>query len=207
MCQTCGCELCNECYLDFCRSSFAAIDGVEQSSLRCTSITPKSRHAREDFLPTTRFHPSEIQPTIEQMKRVLDLGAPSLDYAVSDTKATAPASAFVAEMPPAPHTRRSTTANTKSAPYHHHRTRLLLADELSESTFSAQWKLGDPIVVENFKALAWSAEFFIRNYGEQECTIVNCTNKEQKTQKVHDFFATFGKYTRNRGGPWKLKVS
>jgi lysine-specific demethylase 3 len=203
MCQVCGRELCSECFADLSRSSFNATKSAGLTGLECTSLTSGAKHSQRDFVPTTRFHPTELESVIREMERVLDVGVP-----VSNPAEPVPETVAVKYAPQAPPILRQSRSigTTKDASRPYHRTRLLVDNELSEATFLTIWELGDPILVEGFKSLSWSAEFFIRHYGEQECTTVHCVTGKQKTQQVRDFFSTFGTYGRNRDGPWKLKV-
>lgn len=75
-------------------------------------------------------------------------------------------------------------------------------------SFSSLWSLGVPILVKGvlprFK-LTWTPEYFIQQYGEQNCLIIECQTDTNKRVTVKEFFGWFGKYGE-RKECWKLKV-
>ena len=77
----------------------------------------------------------------------------------------------------------------------------------SISLFAPIWKQGDPIVVtgclEHFK-ISWTPDYFIKNYGEQTCIIIECQEENNMRVTVRQFFDMFGKYS-DRKECWKLK--
>jgi lysine-specific demethylase 3 len=77
----------------------------------------------------------------------------------------------------------------------------------SISVFEPIWQRGEPIVVtgcdERFK-IKWTPEYFVKNYGEQTCLIIECQTDANKRVTVGHFFDMFGKY-EGRTNCWKLK--
>lgn len=77
----------------------------------------------------------------------------------------------------------------------------------SISLFAPIWQRGEPIVVtgclEHFK-IAWTPEYFVKNYGDQTCIIIECQEEHNKRITVSQFFGMFGKYNE-RTECWKLK--
>ena len=75
-------------------------------------------------------------------------------------------------------------------------------------SFSSLWAHGVPILVKDvlprFK-LTWTPEYFIQQYGDQSCLVIECQTDINKRVSVRDFFAQFGKY-EGRTQCWKLKV-
>ncbi len=82
-----------------------------------------------------------------------------------------------------------------------------VTDGDSISVFAPIWQRRDPIVVtgclEHF-SIAWTPEYFVKNYGEQTCLIIECQTDSNKRVTVGQFFAMFGKY-EGRSECWKLK--
>jgi lysine-specific demethylase 3 len=98
---------------------------------------------------------------------------------------------------------------TASVPYHEIK-RYAYAEINSGdsiSAFAPIWHRGDPIVVagcvEHFK-IAWTPEYFVKNYGEQTCLIIECQTDANKRITVGQYFDMFGKYNE-RTECWKLK--
>ena len=75
-------------------------------------------------------------------------------------------------------------------------------------SFGSLWTLGIPIMVKDvlprFK-LTWTPEYFIQQYGEQSCLVIECQTDVNKRLSVKEFFEMFGKY-EGRKECWKLKV-
>ena len=75
-------------------------------------------------------------------------------------------------------------------------------------SFSSLWTLGVPILVKDvlprFK-LTWTPEYFIQQYGDQSCLVIECQTDVNKRVSVRQFFEQFGKY-EGRTQCWKLKV-
>jgi lysine-specific demethylase 3 len=75
-------------------------------------------------------------------------------------------------------------------------------------SFSSLWALGVPILVKDvlprFK-LTWTPEYFIQQYGDQSCLVIECQTDTNKSLSVRQFFEQFGKY-EGRTECWKLKV-
>lgn len=75
-------------------------------------------------------------------------------------------------------------------------------------SFSSLWRFGVPILVKDvlprFK-LTWTPEYFIQQYGDQSCLVIECQTDVNKRVSVRQFFEQFGKY-EGRTECWKLKV-
>lgn len=98
---------------------------------------------------------------------------------------------------------------TTSVPYHEIK-RYTYAEVNSGdsiSVFAPIWQRGDPIVVtgclEHFR-IAWTPDYFVKNYGEQTCLIIECQTDANKRITVGQYFDMFGKY-EDRVDCWKLK--
>lgn len=78
----------------------------------------------------------------------------------------------------------------------------------SPPSFSSLWTFGVPILVKGvlprFK-LTWTPEYFIQQYGDQSCLVIECQTDTNKRVSVRQFFEQFGKY-EGRTECWKLKV-
>jgi lysine-specific demethylase 3 len=78
----------------------------------------------------------------------------------------------------------------------------------SPPSFSSLWALGVPILVKDvlprFK-LTWTPEYFIQQYGDQSCLVIECQTDTNKRISVRQFFEQFGKY-EGRTECLKLKV-
>lgn len=82
-------------------------------------------------------------------------------------------------------------------------------DNLTEEIFRPLWAKGEPLIVTDLLKkfnINWSPEYFIREYGAQECQIVNCETDQIVGTTVGKFFRQFGRY-EDRRHCWKLKVS
>jgi lysine-specific demethylase 3 len=81
--------------------------------------------------------------------------------------------------------------------------------ELSEAQFQPLWAVGQAVVVtgllESF-AIHWTPEYFIQNFEQHKCLILECHTDENKSITVGEFFSQFGAYA-GRTKCWKLKVS
>jgi len=80
-------------------------------------------------------------------------------------------------------------------------------DELKHKTFRNLWAFGEPLVVTGcspgFK-MPWTPEYFVENYGEQPCIVVDTDSDKAVPSTVKSFFEQFpaGKCIK----PLKLKV-
>ncbi|KAJ3863241.1 hypothetical protein EV359DRAFT_43498, partial [Lentinula novae-zelandiae] len=84
-------------------------------------------------------------------------------------------------------------------------------DALTETIFRKNWRKGTPILVtdvgQRFR-IRWTPEYFIKEYGDQGCLIIECQTDVNKRVTVGQFFSKFGKYAGRENGPieiWKLK--
>lgn len=137
---------------------------------------------------------------------VVALGEPSLrkeGLSPSNTPTRHASIATPAYVPP------SLPPITASVPYHQIKRytygEVTTGDSIA--VFAPIWQRGDPIVVtgclEHFK-IAWTPEYFVKNYGEQTCLIIECQTDSNKRVTVGQFFDMFGNYG-GRSECWKLK--
>ncbi|KAJ7179562.1 hypothetical protein C8R46DRAFT_1074100 [Mycena filopes] len=52
--------------------------------------------------------------------------------------------------------------------------------------------------------IKWTPEYFMEEYGSQDCLIIECQTEANRRVTVADFFSSFGRYT-GRDESWKLK--
>ncbi|KAF8803952.1 Clavaminate synthase-like protein [Phlegmacium glaucopus] len=88
-----------------------------------------------------------------------------------------------------------------------HRSKSPSSSSSPPPSFSCLWTLGIPILVKDvlprFK-LKWTPDYFMQQYGEQSCLIIECQTDMNKRVTVKEFFGWFGKY-EERIDCWKLK--
>lgn len=95
-------------------------------------------------------------------------------------------------------------SSSPSRPLHRFR-----GPELSEVDFKRVWATGEPLVVSGLLQkfnIAWDPEYFKEKYGENECTIVDCSTNDMQKSTVGDFFDLFGDHDRGDSIK-KLKAS
>ncbi|KAG8690807.1 hypothetical protein FRC08_010350 [Ceratobasidium sp. 394] len=67
--------------------------------------------------------------------------------------------------------------------------------DITEETFKPIWARGEAVVVQglldDFK-IKWTPEYFIQEYGEQDCFIVDCDTNKETWSTVEGFFKLFG---------------
>lgn len=86
--------------------------------------------------------------------------------------------------------------------YHH--------SELTDALFRTIWANGETLVVIGLKdklKYPWTPEWFIEQYGEQQCSITDCVTEETHVSQVRNFFSQFGRLAGRDGKILKLKVS
>jgi [histone H3]-dimethyl-L-lysine9 demethylase len=78
---------------------------------------------------------------------------------------------------------------------------------IHEKDFRKLWNLSQPLVVtsclDNFK-ISWTPEYFIDNYGKEQCFLVDCDTEQYVKSTVGKFFEEFSMSDAKR--PLKLKV-
>ena len=87
-------------------------------------------------------------------------------------------------------------------PVYHH-------SELTDALFRTIWVNGETLVVTGLKdklKYPWTPEWFIEQYGSQQCYITDCVTEKTHVSQVHDFFSQFGKRAGREGKILKLKV-
>ncbi|KAG8792367.1 hypothetical protein FRC12_006293 [Ceratobasidium sp. 428] len=71
--------------------------------------------------------------------------------------------------------------------------------DITEDQFKPIWARGEAVVVHgllsDFK-IKWTPEYFIEEYGTQECVIENCVTDKQQRSIVQRFFEQFGQTDR-----------
>ena len=80
--------------------------------------------------------------------------------------------------------------------------------ELSEAQFQILWAAGHAVVVTGLLGsfdIEWSPDYFIHNFGNTTCSILDCDTDQTESVTVGDFFKRFSRYSE-RKGCWKLKV-
>jgi lysine-specific demethylase 3 len=85
--------------------------------------------------------------------------------------------------------------------YHH--------SELTDALFRTIWANGETLVITGLKdklKCPWTPEWFIEQYGEQQCCITDCVTEKAHFSQVRHFFSRFGKYAERNGETLKLKV-
>jgi [histone H3]-dimethyl-L-lysine9 demethylase len=79
---------------------------------------------------------------------------------------------------------------------------------ISDAEFQPLWALGEVVVITGLLkdfAIHWTPEYFINNFAQSKCLILECHTDENKSTSVGDFFSQFGIYA-TRTKCWKLKV-
>jgi len=78
---------------------------------------------------------------------------------------------------------------------------------IHEKDFRKLWNLSQPLVVtsclDNFE-ISWTPEYFIDNYGKEQCFLVDCDTEQYVKSTVGKFFEEFSMSDAKR--PLKLKV-
>ncbi|CAE6469855.1 unnamed protein product [Rhizoctonia solani] len=128
---------------------------------------------------------------------------PTMPIIASPTMSPTHEDQFSPEVGPLPgkrptvsHHGRLDPASVPSHPVHH------FSKTLLEENFKPLWARGEAIVVQDLLSrfeLNWSPEYFIAEYGEQRCMVVNCEDNKDKEMIVRDFFELFGKADREAG--------
>lgn len=227
MCRKCGREVCNECFQIVKESTKpTARRKVQEKNTRSSasflSCSNRATHTFADFTPVTRFAESELRQAVEEMQRILDdaerigIGSDMLlqgegqaytevitaqSTPVYDDFTPANTPSHVASIP----IRR---AQVIPASFYDPPSSVYPSSMVNEHVFSSLWEKGLPLLVKDilprFK-LKWNPEYFIKNYGDQSCTTVECQTNLTRNVCVREFFEWFGKY-ENRTECWKLKV-
>ncbi|KAH7332919.1 hypothetical protein B0J17DRAFT_676934 [Rhizoctonia solani] len=128
---------------------------------------------------------------------------PTMPIIASPTMSPTHEDQFSPEIGPLPgkrpvvsHHGRLDPASVPSHPVHH------FSKTLLEENFKPLWARGEAIVVQDLLSqfeLNWSPEYFIAEYGEQRCMVVNCEDNKDREMVVRDFFELFGKADREAG--------
>ncbi|CAE6511592.1 unnamed protein product [Rhizoctonia solani] len=128
---------------------------------------------------------------------------PTMPIIASPTMSPTHDDQFSPEVGPLPgkrpivsHHGRLDPASVPSHPVHH------FSKTLSEEDFKPLWARGEAIVVQDLLSrfeLSWTPEYFINEYGEQRCMVVNCEDNKDMEMMVKDFFEMFGKADRKTG--------
>ena len=81
--------------------------------------------------------------------------------------------------------------------------------ELTDALFQTIWANGETLVVTGLRdklKCPWTPEWFIEQYGEQQCYITDCVTEKTHVSHVRDFFSQFGNWAGREGKILKLKV-
>ncbi|KAJ7177326.1 Clavaminate synthase-like protein [Mycena crocata] len=176
LCRNCGRDICNSC-LDQLRTA-QDLEVRKQLLMENPNFDQCSFgvfHEALDFIALTRLRRAEIESSILQMEGL-----------------TAP----VARLP-----QTYTPIGVVDNGLPIHLIQRVANRELTEDIFHRLWAQGEPILVTQAKTefkLPWNPKYFIRNYGTDQCTVVNCHTDVEKKMTVTKFFKTFGKYTAKR---------
>ncbi|KAJ3713832.1 hypothetical protein C8R42DRAFT_713033 [Lentinula raphanica] len=77
-------------------------------------------------------------------------------------------------------------------------------DALTSTVFQRIWKKSTPILVrevgQRFR-IRWTPEYFIKEYGDQGCLIIECQKDTNRRVTVGEFFSQFGKYAERQTAP------
>ncbi|KAJ6510281.1 Clavaminate synthase-like protein [Mycena vitilis] len=122
----------------------------------------------------------------------------------NDSESTLISNGDGACLPPPPTSPVASSSNPE-IPYHEI-TRFTDA-ELTDEIFRPLWARGDPLLITDVGKklkINWSPEYFMKQYGPQVCTIIECQTEASKRTTVHEFFGGFGRYD-GRVECWKLK--
>lgn len=156
-------------------------------------------HLAERFIPITYFEPGELQATIVDMQTKLRESS-NIDTALRH----APLNAIISHghvTNPWPDTSGLQSLSISRYPI----------TALTELNFRSIWVHGTPLLIDGLLpsiTQLWTPQGLVESYGQQKCTIEDCTNENTKIVKVADFFGMFGAYdSAQRNGCWKLKVS
>ncbi|KAF8826368.1 hypothetical protein HHX47_DHR5000049 [Lentinula edodes] len=83
-------------------------------------------------------------------------------------------------------------------------------DALTETIFRKNWRKGTPILVTDVSQrfrIRWTPEYFIKEYGDQGCLIIECQTDVNRRVTVGQFFSKFGKYAGRENGPMFEEIS
>lgn len=90
-------------------------------------------------------------------------------------------------------------------PSHHY---YVFDRKMSDAQFQSLWARGEAVLVTGLLdtfTISWTPEYFIRNFDQSKCLILECHTDENKSVNVGEFFSHFGIY-EGRTKCWKLKV-
>lgn len=79
---------------------------------------------------------------------------------------------------------------------------------MSDDQFQPLWAVGEVVVVTGLLSdfnIHWTPDYFIQNFDQNKCLILECHTDENKSINVGEFFSHFGMYA-GRTKCWKLKV-
>jgi hypothetical protein len=134
-------------------------------------------HELQDFSPTSRFHPGEVQQLVSELKAVPFVFSPG-PFAVPPSIAAA--------------IHRADTEREVIQ---------IRRKELSNELFAQLFSSDDPyplLIVpdpgEKIFQYLWDADFFARVFGDTRCEIEDCTTGIKFPSTVGDFFRCFGEY-------------
>jgi lysine-specific demethylase 3 len=78
--------------------------------------------------------------------------------------------------------------------------------KLTDDKFRGFWSKGIPVVVTHVELQGtWDPQYFIREYGETEVTLVDCESEKTRKVSLAEFFGSFGN-PEGRSKIEKLKV-
>lgn len=159
----------------------------------------KAEHHGGDLRAITRFRKDELVNAISEM------GIVSLE---SKMELLLKPEIDLSQYAPIPRRDPSDPVDpsgVESLPFH-----VFTNENLTEDIFKTIWEKGRTVVVTgllNVFKLQWTPEEFIRRYGQQTCTVVDCDDDtgNPREMTVAKFFQRFGRY-EDRTRCLKLKV-
>ncbi|KAF8341639.1 uncharacterized protein EI90DRAFT_2989408 [Cantharellus anzutake] len=210
----CGRELCSDCYDRLREYDHEApqegyvhfLNRQDPEKRRRLYCGFNQAHYSSTFIPVSRFD----RPHVERVLNVMKLLAPPHDIALPDRNDELP-SCFAQPF-------ETLLISNSTVPYTieypsdpcgvpSHPLLVFPLDSITNDTFPTVWDRGEPLVVEGCLKRSqseWTPEYFRRNYGDQECIIINCQTEEKQESTVAEFFAQFGKYA-GRNACFKLR--
>jgi len=185
LCDGCGTTIfaghfiCCCCGREICLECYAEWDDTFEGGVEnIDSCSKKRRHTKQQMVPFSLFPKGEVDRLINDVK----------GYEVYQRQIAIPGfpKQAVEECLPC---------------------RKISIDNLKEKIFRDVWAFGEPLVVTGCRPrfkMPWTPEYFIENYGEQRCMVVDTDTDKATSSTVKSFFEQFpaGKCIK----PLKLKV-
>ena len=143
------------------------------------------------------FDPSLSKPGSDRSK------SPEAETKPSPSHAFTPVSSVPLPHPVA--ARFGDPLDPAQVPSHHY---YVFDRTVSDAQFQSLWAHGEVVLVTGLLdsfTIPWTPDYFIRNFDQSKCLILECHSDENKSINVGEFFSHFGMYA-GRTKCWKLKV-